>query len=656
LLPSRPYLLLFLIYLLSLVFFAAFRALFLISFSDHVNGVSVGEILTAFLVGVRFDQIVILMILAPLLLVLPWISLRFTFLRGSVLAYLGITFSACFLLLVADIPFFKAFDSRLNFLVIDYLSRGRTAWHLVFTEPRFYWSILIWMSSTVLFLLSVWYMMRRTRHLPHRFSWTGQVLLLLLCGGLTVLGIRGRTGLSPISWGAAYFSRSHLVNQLGLNGVFTLGRAFLEEGHDPRLSYLPESERFPFVPFSKGLSDVRRMLHQGGDQWLEPDSSLRRLTRQPPSPLGFAPNLIIVLMESWSGRNTGALGSTRDLTPNFDRLADQGILFTSFYANGTRTNYGMAATLCSYPSIPGRSVMTRYNALHPFISLPEILHDRGYFNGFAYGGDLAFDNLEGFFTGKKVDHFYGESYFGREHDFAKWGIPDHIVFEKTAALTDSLPRPFQLTVLTLSNHEPFDLPDSSLRRYFNDADSSKKFNAFLYADFAVGRFIEHMRRRPVFDSTLFVFTADHAHFDRARLACDPVNFHAPLLIYSPALLGSESIRIDKTGSQVDLLPTLMGLLGDDYTHAGWGRDLLRLTSRDQGFAVLNVLNWVGYVGEDYYYMEHIGRPGSLFDLEVMADTILDVATEKPEQAARLQRRLHSYLQIAEQLSTPGSIE
>jgi hypothetical protein len=100
----------------------------------------------------------------------------------------------------------------------------------------------------------------------------------------------------------------------------------------------------------------------------------------------------------------------------------------------------------------------------------------------------------------------------------------------------------------------------------------------------------------------------------------------------------------------------MGLLGDDYIHAGWGRDLLHLPPGDQGFAVLNVLNWVGYVGEDYYYMEHIGRPGSLFDPEVMDDTVRDMAAESPEVLDRLQRRLHSYLQIAEQLSTPGSIE
>jgi phosphoglycerol transferase MdoB-like AlkP superfamily enzyme len=556
----------------------------------------------------------------------------------------------------SDIAFYKAFDSHLNFQAMEYLVEGgRTARHLIVTEPRFYLFVGIWVAVSAFFLFVVARAIRRTKSLPHRRSWIGQVVLLAIFVSLTFLGVRGRTGLSTIKWGVAYFSHNHFVNQLGLNGVYTFARALTEEGRDPRLAYLTPPERFEFAPFGQALGNVRALLGDDNLQWLQPDSSLRRLVKQEPAPFAFQPNVVIVLMESWSGRYTGALGFPRDLTPGFDRLAEHGILFTNFYAAGTRTSYGLAATLCSYPALPGRSVMTRYNARHPFRSLSEILNERGYFNAFAYGGDLVFDNMQGFFTTKAFDGFYGDTYFGRDLEFAKWGIPDHVLFEKVTALTDSLPRPFQMVVLTLSNHEPFDLPDSSVQRYFDSADSSKMFNATLYADFALEGFVNGMAEKPIFDSTIFVFTADHAHWGPSRLSTDPLNFQAPLLIYAPSLMGDSARRISRIGGQVDILPTLMGILGGDYVGEGWGRDLLQVDQDDHGFAVFSVLNRVGYIEREFFLLAEIGHPEALLSRAEMADTIRDVSAEHPGTFGRLRRRLHDYLQTAEQLSTPGAI-
>jgi len=655
LLPSRPFVFILLAFIAGLLFFAAFRLLFVLDLSDRIGNATTGDILTAFGVGVRFDQIIILSILAPLLAALPWLPLKLKVVRAVILAYLGTLFGVCFLALLGDIPFYKVFESRLNYQAVDYLSGGKTTWRLIVSDPRFWQSILIFLVATAAFVFLVRWLLNRTGRIPHRRSWTGQLVYLLVFAALFTLGIRGRTALSPIKWGAAYISHNPFINQLGLNGPYTLARALTEEGGDPRLSYLDESDRFPFVPFAHALDSVQHLLYQPGDTWLEPDSSLLRDRRQPANPWGFDPNVIIVMMESFSGRTVSSLGAARNLTPNFDRLAGEGILFTNFYATGNRTNRGLPGALCAWPSIPGRSVMTRYNARHPFVALSEILHTRGYFNSFAYGGDLVFDNMEGFFRTKGFDRFYDENHFGRENIFAKWGIPDDVVFAKVAAMTDSLPRPLQMTVLTLSNHEPFDLPDSSVQRYFNDADSSRLFNAILYADYALGHFINEMKRLPVFDSTIFVFTADHAHYAGATLTIHPRNFHIPLLIYSPALLGADSVRIDRLGSQVDITPTLMGLLGGDYRHASWGRNLLDTTLTDPGYAVINVFNRVGLIEPDIYYMEHIGQPGRLLDMRVIEDTIVDLSASRPDDLDRIRRRLHLYLQAAEQLSTPGAI-
>ena len=217
--PSRPFVFLFLTGVAGLLFFAVFRLIFLLSFTDRVGGVSLLKILLAFAVGVRFDLVVILFILMLLLLLLPWIQFKVRFVRICVVIYLGLLFGLSFLGLLADIPFYKVFDSRLNFQAIEYLGGGRTTWHLILSEPRFYLSFVIWLLALAAFVSLVWFIIKRTEHLPHRRSWNAQIGWLLICLALSVLGIRGRLQLSPIDWGAAYISQNQFVNQLGLNGI-----------------------------------------------------------------------------------------------------------------------------------------------------------------------------------------------------------------------------------------------------------------------------------------------------------------------------------------------------------------------------------------------------------------------------------------------------
>ncbi|MFZ1685720.1 MAG: LTA synthase family protein [Candidatus Zixiibacteriota bacterium] len=639
-------------YLVGVLLCALCRLLFYLQHSEKFRLASASDILMAFPVGWRFDQVVILFILLPIMLILPWLSLARRGIQIVVAVYLSILMLVMVLTLLADIRFFKYFGSHLNFQVVQYLSGGRTITHLVFSEPMFYPFLL----GALAVGAAVFWLWRRTvrsiSRIPQRAGWMARIGWVVLCFALSFLGIRGRLGLSPIDWGVAYFSHNQFANQLALNGVYTLGKAFSEEGKDPRLVYLPESLRFPFVPFSQGMDSVRTWLAGPNETWLDQDSTLRRHVSASGERFSFRPNVVIVLMESWSGRNTGALGNSQGITPEFDSLAAHGILFTNFYANGTRTNYGMPAVLCAFPSLPGRSIMTRYNALHPFVTLSEILHDRGYFNGFAYGGDLAFDNLEGFFRNKKFDRFYGDHDLGIENVFAKWGIPDHIVFHKVVGLLDSIPRPFQMTVLTLSNHEPFDLPDSSTQMFKEESDNAHVLNAHHYADFALGKFIAEFKTRPAFDSTIFVFTADHAKWGAGKIEPDPVDFQVPLLIYSPKLLGATPVRIDRVGGQIDIMPTLLDLFGTAYVHESWGRDLLNVRESDKGFAIVNVLNTIGIISNGYLYGEPVGGEPFLYSLDELKSSVHDLKNERPEEFARLQRRLRIFMQIADQSSTP----
>lgn len=653
--PPRPFLFLVCCYLVGILFFALFRAAFLIEFHDSMQEAAMIDFVRAFLVGWRFDQIVVLCMLMPLALLVFWTGVQAMVVRVAVLSFLSVVFSAATILLLADLRFFKYMQSHLNFQAVLYMSEGgRTTRHLIVSEPRFMLNMILWVAMTAALVIVFVKVLRFTRRFPERRSWLGQVAWFVVYLALTALGIRGRTSLSPLDWGAAYFSDNHFLNQSALNGIYTLGRAFTEEGRDPRLVYLRESERFPFLPFQTGLDSVKTMLGSRNDTWLEPERSLLRTTKQPDAKWGFKPNIVLVLMESWSGRYTGSLGAADNLTPHFDSLAAHGILFTNFYAAGTRTNYGLSAVLCSFPSIPGRAIINRYNANHPFVSLSELLHDRAYTNLFVYGGDLVFDNMKGFLTTRKYDRFYGDRELGPQNVFSKWGIPDRIVFHEAAAIAAFAPRPFQMTILTISDHEPFDLPDSSVRRYFDNSEPSRIRNAQVYADFALGLFMHQMQSMPAFDSTIFVFTSDHALWGYGRMHPDPTDYHIPLLIYSPKLLGGSGRRVPTIGGQVDLLPILMGLLGGDYTHQSWGRNLLDSAVADGGFAVTNSTTRFGLTEDGFLYAETLGRPPALYRFADSGLVLTDVKRDCQDEFQRLQRRLRTYLQVADQMSTPAA--
>jgi phosphoglycerol transferase MdoB-like AlkP superfamily enzyme len=642
------------LFFVGLAFFAIFRLFFLIAHLGMLNGAGPLLILESFWIGLRFDTAVINSFYLPLFVIsiLPFINFASSKIQSIAALMLTVIFAFFFLVLSADIRFFDVYGSRMNFWAIEFMADPVSYLYSIITYPGSWILFILWISLTIVFFFAIKKFLRFMAQYNQSTPLTGKLVGYLLSLALLIIGARGGLGMKPLDWGAALFSNNYFINQMALNGVYTLSHSIYEEYKEGRTISRKEDDRFSFYDNQTAYKTVADMLNlppseTNSDYTIEKQSSGQ-------NQFDFLPNIVIVIMESWAADRIGALGSKLNISPEFDTLCNHGILFPQFYANAVRTNHGIPAILCSFPYVSGRSIMRRYSADHPFRSLAAILKENNYGTTFAYGGDIEFDNIEGFLRTAGYDKFYGEGDFDTSKKLGKWGIPDHVIFDQLAHEISSLKRPFHLAVLTLSNHDPYLIPDEQFHLYDNTTPDFEKYNTFYYSDWAIGQFMDSLRKEPVFDSTIFVFTADHCPYQTGAFPLMPKNFRIPFLIYAPHLIGDSSIIIQATGAQVDISPTLVGLLGLTTTEYAWGRNLLKSPNDDSGFAVIVSDEKLGIISGASFFFEWLdGRGKALYDLnqpEYFKSNLID---SNPDIADKMEKQLRSYIQLANYLSRGG---
>lgn len=281
-------------------------------------------------------------------------------------------------------------------------------------------------------------------------------------------------------------------------------------------------------------------------------------------------NVMFVTVESLSASFLGVYGSPHRLTPRLDALAQESLWFTNVYATGTRTVRGLEALALSIPPTPGHSIVKRPggNGLRT-IGAPFL--ERGYDVAFVNGVYGYFDNMNGFFSSAGFRIIDRLSYGRDDVTFSNaWGIADENIFDRVLREADAdhaAGRPFMLWTLTGSNHRPYTFPGGRI-----DLPQGSREAAVKYTDWAIGRFLDNARSRPWFSDTIFVIVADHCARSGGRTELPVSNFRIPLFIYAPGLIPAE--RVTALVSQIDVGPTLLGLLGFSYTSTFFGQDLL----------------------------------------------------------------------------------
>ncbi|MGQ0619314.1 MAG: LTA synthase family protein [Panacagrimonas sp.] len=453
--------------------------------------------------------------------------------------------------------FFQEFDSRFNLVAVDYLIYPTEVIGDIRAEypvgPLLAVFALLGAVGARLLLACVPPGHERRR--PLRVTRLG---LLTVHAGLIV-------AISAL-WTAESFSvfDNRVSNELTANGPARFVAAF-RNNHIDYPAFYRSGESKPM--FDRLAAD----LAPGGGQFLNLASGdLTRRFEANPAGLGRL-NVVMLVEESLGAAGVGAYGSTRGLTPEFDALSRQGLLFTRAFATGTRTVRGLEALTASFPPIPSESILKRQGN-QGIATWGGVMNRLGYQSSFLYGGYGAFDDMNPYFAGNGFA--ISDRAQIRHPRFANaWGVSDEDLFEHALGYFDQAAtkgKPFFSVVMSTSNHKPFSFPEGVAGVKPRGGGRSA---GIRYADHSIGQFIRGARTRAWFHDTLFIIVADHDArvYGKANL---PLNtYEIPLLFYAPAHL--KPGRIDTLTSQIDVAPTALGLLGLGYQAPFFGQDVLK---------------------------------------------------------------------------------
>lgn len=302
-------------------------------------------------------------------------------------------------------------------------------------------------------------------------------------------------------------------------------------------------------------------------------------------------NVVLVTIESLSAKYLGSFGDQRGLTPNLDALRSESLAFTNLYATGTRTDRGLEAITLSVPPTPGRSLVKRIGRESGFGSLGQQLNAQGYDSVFVYGGRGYFDNMNTFFSGNGYRIVDQSSVPDSEMSFTNaWGMADEDLYAQSLKIADAdhaRGKPFFLQLMTTSNHRPYSYPDGRI----DIASGEGREGAVKYTDYAIGELLRQAKAKPWFNDTVFVFVADHTAGSAGKEDLPVSNYHIPMFIYAPQHI--QPREIDTLASQIDIAPTLLGLLNLSYESTFFGRDVLRAEAAERGRALLGNYQHLG---------------------------------------------------------------
>lgn len=517
---------------------------------------AVATALKAMAVGLVFDIAVFSYVLFPLglyLLLLPGRRHGTPLDRALAGVLFGIFVYVVVFSAVSEWLFWDEFAARFNFIAVDYLVYT----HEVIGNIRESYPVIPLLAGIAVLAVLAGLAYARRPLVSDRVTLRQRAGIMGFCVAMALASYGG----SQNDWSVV--GRNRYENEIAKNGIYELFSAYRNNELDYTQFYTTRQDE-------SALAARLREQIDGGPRRFTGDGITHRVTASGPE---RRYNVVLVTVESLSAAFLGTFGNADGLTPYLDTLATESLLFTNLFATGTRTVYGLSALTLSIPPLPGNAIARRPDNERLF-SLGSVLNGKGYVSKFIYGGYGYFDNMNYFFGNNGYEIVDRASMSGGEITFSNiWGVADEDLFRRTIKENDEAYAagiPFFDMVLTTSNHRPFTFPEGRI----DIPSHSGRRGGVKYTDYSIRQLIEESRKRPWFKNTIFVIVGDHTAGGAGKSDLDPFAYHVPMLIYAPGIV--KPGKVETIASQIDVAPTLLGLLNMEYESRFYGRDLLRM--------------------------------------------------------------------------------
>lgn len=536
---------------------------------------SLGYWLYVYEVGLAYDLLAFVYFAWPLVLLLWLLPARAPAAWTGYAAICGLCLLMLFALLLvaaAEWTFWEEFQTRFNFIAVDYLVYTNEVIGNIRESYPVGWT----MAASAALAIVAFALWRPARRGSDASTFAGRSAVALSWLAISMLG----------TWLASADLKDRTdnayANELAGNGIYQFFAAY-------RSASLDYDRFYRTLPLPEAFAEVRQQLATPDARFVVDDPTGIARDIHNPAPERKL-NVVLISVESLSAGYSGTYGRKPSLTPRLDALSKDSLVFGDLIASGTRTVRGLEALALSVPPTPGESIVKRKHN-EGLYSLADVFNRKGYRSEFLYGGYGAFDNMDYFFAHNGYEvHDRAQIPKSAIHHANIWGVADEDLYTMSLAEFDkahAAGKPFFAHIMTTSNHRPYTFPAGR-----GPWPQGKRESAVAYTDWAIGDFIGRARRKPWFADTVFVITADHCASSSGKAQLPAFRYRIPMWVYSPAHIAPG--RFDRMLGQIDVGPTLLGLLGMDYRSHFYGVDAFQ-RAPGQERAFIGTYQRLGYV-------------------------------------------------------------
>ncbi len=564
------------------------RILFSIHHWGELSNVGVGEWLMVFLYSIRLD-----LATAAALSTLPMVILSLRFVNKSkwldrVFYLLIIIESLVVIFLVSgEINAYSEWNHKLTTRVFMHLSNpdevfrtadlGMTIWFFIYSiiEIFFAWKIYKWLFNKE-FSKSNSSILKRIGTSFLIFLISGSSFFILLRGGLQQV---------PMNTDFSCFSKDHVVNDISVNSIYYFAKSFLLFNRSEIDEFMPKIDSVEADQLVKKMYSYSK----NHDQYIFNQEK---------------PNFVFIVLEGWSGNAIGSMSETKGITPNFDKLASEGLFFSNIYACGGTSEIGNSSIFSGYPALPEISITMQSDKHRKIHTINQDLKNIGYNSNYLFSGDLKYGNIGSYFLDHGFDLVEDEKVFSAKLNRGKLNFYDSDLYALLIKKTNKLKQPFLQCAFTGSTHSPFDHPKKKNQIYLGA--EQDYMNSLIYGDECLGEYFKKCKKQKWYKNTIFVLVADHGH--PSPICEDPSSklfFKIPFLIFGEPLKNEfRKKRIETLGSQADIAATLLYQMHGDLKRYPWSKDLLNPNVSQFALHTINRgYGWVTPTGNMIYQMD-----------------------------------------------------